>query len=75
MLFIRKNKGDISQINRLNFKNLNVYFNKKLYNIWNKWLYAWLLAVKMILGKRRIKCLWISKGRKPETTIAHKYKM
>ena len=38
MIFIRKNKGGISQLNHLNLKKLNVYFNKKLCNIWNKYI-------------------------------------
>ena len=39
-----------------------------------KWLSAWLLAVKVIIDKGRTKCLWISKGRKSET-MAHKNKV
>ena len=68
----------------MNIKSLIAYFNEKLYSYCiifetNKYIdrNGYLLdplAVKVILRKWRTKCLWIFKGRKSETTMAHQKK-
>ena len=61
-------------------KNLNIYLKLISYgiifetNIFMKWLFAWLLSVKVMVDKGRPKFLYISKEQKSVLAMAHRVK-
>ena len=61
-------------------KNLNIYLKLISYgiifetNIFMKWLFEWLLSVKVMVDKGRPKFLYISKEQKSVLAMAHRLK-